>query len=339
MNKTGFVAIGQAGGNIGQLLEKKGYPVMYLNTSTEDLDTIKDGKYKHHIQNGEGCNKDRNKAKQLIVDDYDAVADMIDNTLKTEFIFVIFSAGGGTGSGAGPMLVDMLASDGRSVGIITVIPSAQESIKTQINAYECFKELVEIDNSGCCFILDNDKGRDRLAINTIFVNALHAFLQIPERYHSKKGNIDNAEIIESLKAHGMAYVGWYPDTEAAKLVAFDKSVFAPMQADKVVKYITYAAHESLADITDITTATGEPWDSFRAYTPKESVILLSGLSYPVDRLDKLQAQVNDNRESIIKNLSGGKGTKLEAGFDFLEADRQVKKPEKVSRNDIFKKYL
>lgn len=157
MNKTGFVAIGQAGGNIGQLLEKKGYPVMYLNTSTEDLDTIKDGKYKHHIQNGEGCNKDRNKAKQLIVDDYDAVADMIDNTLKTEFIFVIFSAGGGTGSGAGPMLVDMLASDGRSVGIITVIPSAQESIKTQINAYECFKELVAIEDSACCFILDKKR--------------------------------------------------------------------------------------------------------------------------------------------------------------------------------------
>lgn len=338
MNKTGFVAIGQAGGNIGQLLEKKGYPVMYLNTSTEDLDTIKDGKYKHHIKDGEGCNKDRNKAKQLIVADYNAIAAQINDTLKTEFIFVIFSAGGGTGSGAGPMLVDMLAADGHSVGVITIVPSTQESIKTQINAYECFKELVAIEDSACCFILDNEKGRDRLAINTIFVNALNAFLQIPDKYHSKKGNIDNAEIIESLKAHGMAYVCQYQDTDSAKLVAFDRNIYAPMQSDKVVKYITCAAHESL-DIKDITTVTGEPWDTFRAYTPKESVMLLSGLSYPLDRLDKLQTQVNDNRDSIIKNLSGGKGTTLSGSFDFLEPDKPVRKAEKVSRNDIFKKYL
>ena len=58
-NKIAFVAVGQAGGNIGQLFEQKGYNVLYINTSQEDLDTLEKAKFKYHIPNGEGCNKDR----------------------------------------------------------------------------------------------------------------------------------------------------------------------------------------------------------------------------------------------------------------------------------------
>ena len=38
--KISFVAVGQAGGNIGQLFEEKGFAVLYVNTSLEDLDTL-----------------------------------------------------------------------------------------------------------------------------------------------------------------------------------------------------------------------------------------------------------------------------------------------------------
>ena len=44
--KIAFVAIGQAGGNIGQLLEEKGFNVLYLNTSEEDLATLDMAKHK-----------------------------------------------------------------------------------------------------------------------------------------------------------------------------------------------------------------------------------------------------------------------------------------------------
>jgi cell division GTPase FtsZ len=339
-SKIGFVAIGQAGGNIGQIFEKRGYSVLYLNTSKEDLDTIKDGKYKYHITAGEGCNKDRHKAKKLIVEDFNNILTKIDDTVKADMLFVVFSSGGGTGSGAGPMLVDMLVSEGRDVGVITVIPSITESLKTQVNTYECFQEMVNIENCGSCFILDNDKGKDRLAINAIFVNALCAFLDIPDKYNSKKGNIDVAEIMESLKAHGMASVSQFTDTDVAKLVEQDKNIFAPIQDDKVIKYITVAAYESLTNMQDITKVYGEPWDIFRAYTSRESIMFISGLSYPVDRLDKIHHKVEDNKDSIIKNLSSGTGTSLTGNFDFLTPKMTEKKVEKVhSRDDIFKKYL
>ena len=78
-NKIAFVAVGQAGGNIGQLFEQKGYNVLYINTSQEDLDTLEKAKFKYHIPNGEGCNKDRRKAKQLVIDDFDQIAAEIED--------------------------------------------------------------------------------------------------------------------------------------------------------------------------------------------------------------------------------------------------------------------
>jgi tubulin-like protein CetZ len=39
-DKIAFIAVGQAGGNIGQLFESMGYTVLYINTSREDLEFI-----------------------------------------------------------------------------------------------------------------------------------------------------------------------------------------------------------------------------------------------------------------------------------------------------------
>ena len=113
--KISFVAVGQAAGNIGRLLERKGYAVLYVNTSREDLDTLEDAKFKYHIPHGEGCNKDRRKAKRLVIDDFDSIAAEIDSKVRAEMLFVIFASGGGTGSGAGPMLTDLLVDEGTSI--------------------------------------------------------------------------------------------------------------------------------------------------------------------------------------------------------------------------------
>lgn len=43
-DKIAFIAVGQAGGNIGQLFESMGYTVLYINTSREDLETLENAK-------------------------------------------------------------------------------------------------------------------------------------------------------------------------------------------------------------------------------------------------------------------------------------------------------
>ena len=204
-NKISFVAVGQAAGNIGKLFEQKGYAVIYVNTSQEDLDTLKKAKFKYHIPQGEGCNKDRRKAQQLVIDDFDNIAAEIESKVKADMIFVIFASGGGTGSGAGPMLIDLLIDEGKTVGAITIIPAPDESPKSHMNSYECFSELTKISGTGSCFIIDNENG-EKLELNAVFVDSLAAFLEIPEKHKSIKGNIDKAEIMETLKAHGVSVV-------------------------------------------------------------------------------------------------------------------------------------
>lgn len=92
-SKIGFIAVGQAAGNIGLLLEQRGYKVLYINTSQEDLNTLPGAKFKHHIKNGEGCNKDRLKAKQALMDDFEFISRKISEGFETcEFLYIIFSS-------------------------------------------------------------------------------------------------------------------------------------------------------------------------------------------------------------------------------------------------------
>ncbi|HAB60890.1 MAG TPA: hypothetical protein DCE48_09330 [Lachnospiraceae bacterium] len=339
--KIGFIAVGQAGGNIGKLFEEKGYSVLYLNTSEEDLNTLDGVKYKHHIDGGEGCNKNRNKAKQLIIDDFDNIAQEIDTKIDKDMIFVIFSSGGGTGSGAAPMLIDLLVDD-HTVGAITVIPAANESLRSQMNSYESLKELLSINGSSSCFIIDNDNG-DKLELNEKFVNSFDKFVTIPNRDKSLKGIIDRAEIIETLKAHGMAYV-LESDSDCSTFINNIKSnVFAPLEGDQVVKYIA-ASITGDTKIEDIQKAIGTPLDTFVTYNDKSTVCCISGLSYPQQRFDSVYKIVEKSRDTVVKNLKSPMEVKMKSDIDFLNVlgtDKSKAKEEHKpkSKRDIMSKYL
>lgn len=339
-DKIAFVAIGQAGGNIGQLFEERGFSVLYLNTSEEDLSTLEDAKFKYHITGGEGCNKDRRKAKQLAIDDYDSIATEMDAKIKADIIFVVFANGGGTGSGAGPMLCDLLIDDGKTVGAVTVLPALDESIKSHVNAYECFSELTKIDGLSACFILDNENG-NKLDLNKEFVEDFTAFVEIPDKIQSVEGNIDKAEIQETLKAHGMAVVLQSSPDSADVIKKIQSNVFAPIEPDRVVKYIT-AAMSSEARMADIEKALGVPVDTFQTLS-SGTVLCASGLSFPQTRLDLIYERIDENRETIKKNLKATHALTMKEDIDFLSEPRASekkdveKKPQ--SRRSIMTKYL
>ncbi len=341
-NKIAFIAVGQAGGNIGQLFERRGYTVLYINTSQEDLDTLEKAKFKYHIANGEGCNKDRHKAKQLIIDDFDHIAGEIASKLKAGLIFAIFASGGGTGSGAGPMLMDLLIGEGYSVGAITVIPSREESVKSHINSYECFSELTQIAGTSACFILDNDKG-DKLSLNTSFVKDFCSFLEIPDKHKSMKGNIDKAEIEETLKAHGMAIVVRRREQGSAEIIkAIKENIFAQTELDRAVKYITASLFGGVR-MADIEKAVGTPIDNFQTFNREETICCVSGLSYPQSRLDAVYGKISDNRDIIKKNLAATHETGLKKNVNFLEelepAVQRTPMRNPLSKRDLMSKYL
>lgn len=341
-NKIAFIAVGQAGGNIGQLFEEKGYTVLYINTSREDLDTLEHAKFKYHIPGGEGCNKDRKKAKQLVIKDFDNIAAEIEAKIKADLFFVIFASGGGTGSGAGPMLADLLIDEGYSVGAVTIVPSREESVKSHINSYECFQELTEISGTSACFVIDNANG-EKLSLNGDFVEAFCSFLSIPDRHKSVKGNVDRAEIEETLKAHGMAVVVRQKAQESAGVIqAIKDNAFAPIEADRAVKYIT-ASLAGKVRMSDLEKAVGTPIDNFQTFNDEETIVCISGLTYPQTRLEDVYNKVSENRETIKKNLAATHETGMKKGVNFLDELEPDKKSAPARRpqtkRDIMNKYL
>ena len=340
--KISFVAVGQAAGNIGRLFEQKGFSVIYVNTSQEDLDTLEKAKFKYHIPQGEGCNKDRRKAKQLVIDDFDNIAAEIESKAKSEMTFVIFASGGGTGSGAGPMLIDLLIDEGKTTGAITIIPAPDESVKSHINSYECFSELTEISGSGSCFIIDNANG-DKLELNAAFVDSFTAFLEIPEKHKSIKGNIDKAEIMETLKAHGVSVVIRSKGKESADVIqAVKESALAPLEPDRAVKYIT-ASLAGDVKMSDLEKAFGTPIDNFQTFNDAETICCISGLTYPQTRLEVIYNKVAENKDLIKKNLAATRETGLKGGVNFLDEMEPAKKKDggkkPQSKRDIMSKYL
>lgn len=342
-NKIAFVAVGQAGGNIGQLLEEKGFPVLYINTSQEDLDTLEKAKYKYHIPGGEGCNKDRRKAKQLVIDDFDQIVTEIETKIKAALTFVIFASGGGTGSGAGPMLIDLLIDEGRATGAITIVPGKNESVKAHINSYECFSELTEISGTAACFILDNDR-EEKLALNNWFVNDLYSFLELPEKHKNIKGNIDKAEVVETLSAHGMALVtSGVASSSAEAIAAVRDNPYAPTEGDRAVKYIAASLSEGVS-MPELEKAIGTPIDTFQTFNDDGiTICCVSGLTYPQTRLDTIYKKVVENKAVIEKNLTTVRETRMKKSINFL-ADfelpkRVAEKPKPKSKRDIMSKYL
>ena len=341
-SQVGFIAIGQGGGNIGLLFEKAGYNVLYLNTSAEDLATLEGARNVHHIKGGEGCNKDRNKAKELVEDDFDVIAEKITQALPEEYVFVIFTAGGGTGSGSSPMLIDLLIQYAeKKVGAVCVLPSRSEQLRTFANAYECFVELEGIEGMGATFVLDNNTAdADKFTINSAFFDLFDSLLRVPQ-HRSAKGNIDIAEVKELLSTRGAAIISKLPkgaDGTKALIKSFKDNIFAPLEDDRVIKYIGLSAVSSI-DLNAVTIETGTCLEVFQGSNPSNTVCILCGLTYPYTELGKIKEKVEENKETLAKIMTSTRQARLERGPGLID-DMQGKRMPNAEKDisDVFAKY-
>ena len=322
-----FLAVGQAGGNIGNLFEALNFKVMYINTSMEDLMTLFGAKHKYHITGGEGAAKNRNMAKDLLIADIQELQAEILKTITEEFIFVIFSAGGGTGSGIGPMLMAGLSKlfPERKVCGITILPSARESIKSLYNAVECFKDIVKFDkenlDTGCLFVIDNNGKPDKFALNDVFVDHFMSMLKLPN-YIDSRGNIDTKDLKEILSAKGCIIISTLPNGQNSTPRLIDSlknGIFARSEDDGIVRCI------ALSLVSEINTDAfvkiiGRPWDLFQGYNREETICVLSGLSLPYTTLTGLEALVSEVQTAMKKIWDAPKPTLLQNDIDLFFTD-------------------
>lgn len=296
----GVLALGQCGGNIGKEFDNLGYTTVYVNTSQEDLSTIK-GTHKIHIPGADGVAKDRKKVLQLASEHIGDIVDKITTLLPQKYIICAFSASGGTGSGLSVPLMAYLAQIGRVCIPAIVLPNdEQESAKAAENSYNACIEIMGIKNLGATFLLDNAK-YDKFAINGRFARELDNFITLKNT--SMYGNIDKAERKQVLSCPGIAVIGKSSKAKSSApeiVESLHNGIYADI-ASKTAYYLAISTSNRSLDTNSISKEFSGIYDVFSGISEATTIAIVTGLQWPQKRILKFKNKL----EETVKNMNSG----------------------------------
>lgn len=317
-----IVGIGGAGTNIAYQFEKLGYTTVHINSSAQDESAISNAKTIMHLEGYNGCAGDRKKAIEAISNNQKMI-DYLSN-LKEDIIVIAFGAGGGTGSGISPALAGILADEtDKTICCIVALPDSSEDLGYQSNAYQCVKELKEIDTIGCTLFVDNNKIDKKSVLNAKIVSLLDAF--ISDNSVSSYGNVDEEEKRTLLAQNGNMIIT-VGDNDTSKVIETitTNNIFAPLQKDNSCEYIAIINSKNQGiDKNSLTQVVGVPKRTFIGYGSTDTIVAISGLEYPLDHIVAIgqNAKTKNSERKINK-------TTIELDDLGLEDAEEVKKPEK-----------
>ena len=326
-----FISVGAAGANVCKMIERKGFKTYYINLAKQDLDLI-DSPNKLHIPNGEGASKDRSKAKTVLSESIDSVMDTLDKQITEKYVFVVFSLAGGTGSGLGGFLAQVIAENpNKKVGLVIILPSMKESLQARINTYEALSEIISVKNELCSiFILDNNQREDKFSINRSFANLFEAYINIGS-YSSIRGVIDIAEQKTLLETSGVAMIHKATGTKEDLWSTIKEGIYVPLEPNKRVKYIGLFQPDTkeTIDVSEVIDVVGEPIDNFCGYgKTEETVLYLAGLSFPKTYINKLAESIKAEQDRVQQVMEDD-DIQMDMDINFLNTKPVEKKqPEK-----------
>jgi cell division GTPase FtsZ len=365
-SKIGFIGIGQCGSNIAQLFEQLNYTCLCVNSSEKDFKPLQT-KYNYCTPNTDGCNHDRRKAIQILQQNNNykkIILEIKDKLFDKEILFFIFSTGGGTGSGFSPILIELLKDEflksdltsNKTICAIPVLPSTQEkSYQIQYNSYECYKSLSQIESIGSVFTLDNSnigspKIDNKFALNQEFVNLFHTAISIPNHTHIS-GNIDTAELLNIFSQRGNAIITSFPNTDNQSnnnqsnicteiIRSWESNIFTPIHKDKNIVYLTLSLNQELTNqqYQDLEKYIGTWEDKFSNINTKQNITILSGLTFPIDRIKQIVDLCNKDKSKIISNKNNAQTNKIDIEFQPYETVKPTPK-QSLNADILFNKFM
>ncbi|MFW6007647.1 MAG: hypothetical protein ACOCP8_00160 [archaeon] len=351
MLRFGILGIGQCGTSIAEYAFKQGFKAVIANTAKVDLDQAKyiPDDCKIHL-GGQGAGREREIGAERMIDS----AEYILKKCKQQFegcdaVFVTASGGGGTGSGALPVGLEILMSFNKYVGSIIVLPEEKESPKAKMNALDCFGEISELENLGSVFIIDNAKAKQLNPYNSRrqiyeitnsevidLIVELNALTDKP----SYVSNFDAGDLLGVIRERGYTllskteYYSYGKEDKydiASKIRESWKSNYQPYFNDgQILKgAIIGKINERLSSRVDvhlIFQETGIPYDFNDVYFYPETpdiendlgtknkntfYTILSGLAFPNSRLGNLNQDVKKMEDRLMKNFNLSQTQKFE----------------------------
>ena len=189
--KFAIVGVGQGGSRLAETFWKLGYRrVAVINTAPQDLKSIKVPVANKLLIGGHGAGKDRKLAEGIFKENREDILDFLKRTFKGGFnrALVCIGAGGGTGAGGGPVVIDIVhdlcqtygienADTDALVGAVVALPTRAEGSKVRSNAKKTAEVLIDFSQKGTLsplIILDNERIKQiypKLSVNQFWGTA------------------------------------------------------------------------------------------------------------------------------------------------------------------------
>lgn len=344
--KVGVIGVGNGGGQAAMAAARHGHRVFVINTSDKDLDDqvlAKEIKG-HRVGDGRGSGKSRENAVALLTQNgNEEILEIFNNpNFKTvvepcDIVVVLFSTGGGTGSGIGPVIADMVHKAYKHKVVIPygILPKNSESVVAQANTIACVDEMVDVGTSYMLADLDyyaNESQEEAFRHIGEYIAETLNVLRGDYLGLSANGMADERDVLTVISEPGYMTIHFCNGLTEPQLAnktlqgyLIDKIKSSPAcrtQRDKMVQYNLIITNCSSAisdplkvgDYTELNGYVGEPKATYSNYSVDDArfdvqvIAVTSGLTVPIDRFAAARAKVKENKERYERasalNLKG-----------------------------------
>ncbi|MCM1215437.1 MAG: hypothetical protein NC548_13070 [Lachnospiraceae bacterium] len=386
--KVVIIGVGNCGSQVANLAEKK-YPdlfdAVYINTSEADLSMVTgNDELKFKIGDKkviEGSGKNRAKMKEFLMADVNRIFQ--DENLQTavatkKYAFIITSAAGGTGSGAGPVLMEIMRQmfPDTNFILVGVLPQIGASLMEQGNTLEFLTELYDVLGDQTTYMIYDNETTAELpptkaleVVNDNIVEDIRILTGI-DNFPTPYESIDEADMESIITTPGRLLVlrlnknlteKSMEDNNLSDMIVKGIKQSCHTETDrnkKVVRWgiITYFTDRvnSLYDpeLSGLQDFIGTPIERFNHNaindTGKEVLnfmyLIASGLSPINDRVQRVTDRIEELKQALAnddssKYILSGDSASYEALSARRLADKRAKMPEEVNTNDIFKRFM
>lgn len=306
-----LVSLGQGGGNIvdGLLSRNPRYNGLFLNSSLFDIKPLKNAKMEKNVYvypGTDGSGRDRNKSKEMIKDNVNAIGILLRKYPLTEVVVVFTTMAGGTGSGAIKTFIQIAKKvlPNAKVNVVAILPSLKEDELAFKNTMECWNDINSIMNliNDVKFV-DNNKRNTYKEINNEVIESLDLAYNIIGIHGD--GSIDNKDSFRINTAEGSGLIlklyDGLKDAKTAIDLSIKNSVF--VQPDVYdCDYLGINLKIDGYDPYEVTKLFEVYKSTYITYNNKNNIVVLGGCETPTESINLINMALEDkNKRKLLRN--------------------------------------
>jgi cell division GTPase FtsZ len=320
-SKMLLVALGQGAGNVvdGLLSKNKSYNGLFFNSSVFDIKPLKNANLDKNVYlypGTDGSGRDRNKSKEMIKDNANAVGTLLRKYPQTEVMVIFTSMAGGTGSGAIKTFIQIASAaiPSTKINVVAILPSLTEDQLSFKNTIECWNDINGVmDLINDIKFIDNNKRNTYKEVNKEVVESLDLAYNLIGIHAD--GNIDKKDSFRINTADGSGLIlklyDGLKDAKTAIDLAIKNSVFA--QPDIYdCDYLGINLKIDGYDPNEISKCFEVYKSTYITYNNEFNIAVLGGCETPTESIKLIKIALDDKSK---RKLSRDKKRSVIINFD------------------------